>query len=143
MQTDSKEIDTDGDPYRYTKVMPLLPGDVLDQHHYMLLYHYMEQYFGIDKDSEVICPGDSRYEIFIRIHTFDYEGKNALKEFNDLMDVVYVPEDVSDHNIQVDHADNDKFNGNRAAQTDYIATGITQSKTVHAENAAGSKEHAE
>ncbi len=142
--------DNEGDPYRYSNVIPLLPGDVLGNYHYMLLYHYMELYFGIDKDSEVICPGDSRYDVFIRIHTFDVEARNAITEFNDLMDIVYVPEDQKDHqdgdpsdnddDSRVDDGDNLKLKDNTAAKTEDTATGQTDLKAAQAENDAGSKD---
>jgi hypothetical protein len=134
---DNKVKFNDGDPYRYSNVIPLLQGDVLGIDHYALLYHFMEQYFAIDKDSEVICPGDSRYAVFIRTHTFDFEAKNALTEFNALMDIVYVPEDKTDHqddDIRVDDGDNLKLKDNKAAKTEDIAVVQTDSKAAQAED---------
>ena len=81
--------------YRHAHLIPLLPGDKLDDNHYMVLYDAMVRYFEIDKDSEVICPGDSRYDVFIRIHNFEPYAEHALKEFIALMDVVCEPEDPS------------------------------------------------
>jgi hypothetical protein len=141
---DNKVKTIDGEPYRYSNVIPLLPGDVLGMDHYSLLYHFMELYFEIDKDSEVICPGDSRYELFIRIHTFDFEAKNAITEFNALMDIVYVPEDITDNQdrdtrgIDDDTREDDIYNvkvkDKLAAITESIAEVQTDSKAAQGED---------
>ena len=59
----------------------------------MMLEHAMTLHFNLDKDSEVICPDDPRYNVFIRTHCFDFKAKNALNEYNALMDIMYVDEE--------------------------------------------------
>ena len=85
------------EPYRYAHVMPLDPGDVLGMYHCQLLSHYMDKFFQIDKNSEAMCPGDPHYDVYVRIYTFDYLAKNAITEFNALMDVVYEPDEITDN----------------------------------------------
>ena len=92
------QTDTVADePYRYAHVMPLDPGDVLGMYHCQLLSHYMDKFFQIDKNSEAMCPGDPHYDVYVRIYTFDYDAKNAITEFNALMDVVYEPDEITDN----------------------------------------------
>ena len=114
----------DGDVYRYSKLVPILPGDALDTNHYMTLYDAMTRYYGIDKDSEVICPGDSRYAVFIiRVHTFDFEAENALKEYNELMDIVYEPVDETDH--QETHGSDDETSSSHDMHNDLHQTSLS------------------
>ena len=81
--------------YRHAHLIPIDPGGLLDSDHHMVLNDAMVRYFGIDKDSEGIFPGDARYDVYIRCHTFDPYAEHSLKEFIALMDVVCEPYDTS------------------------------------------------
>jgi hypothetical protein len=89
------EVEAATTSYRHAHLIPLLPGGKLDDNHCMVLYDAMVRYFGIDKDTEVICPDDARYDVFIRVHTFEPYAEHSLKEFIALMDVVCEPHDPS------------------------------------------------
>ena len=89
------EVEAATTSYGHAHLIPLLPGGKLDDNHCMVLYDAMVRYFGIDKDTEVICPGDARYDVFIRVHTFEPYAEHSLKEFIALMDVVCEPHDPS------------------------------------------------